>query len=326
MHAVRIGRAASGGIASMIEAVSVGLRGSGAVGAPDVSARLRAAEIAEFDTRNTPLREGLIWAQPQPIVQLSQISAAKMAAVAIRAPAARELALFAADVYNDAPSPPAAYRVATESDLGRIGLRPQDLSSSQSAFRARVYVKGANESADYVVAFRGSTSSTDWQANFRQGVGLSSDHYRRALNIAKQLNRHPDVRVTMTGHSLGGGLASAAAIATGRRATTFNAAGLSAGTVEQANRIRSVGHIGRAVDVQAFYIRGEVLSAIQDGGDRVVGAIFGGATGASLVDAPSAFGTRHALTAVRPVGEPWYADNLVGRHGMNWVLSSLGNR
>jgi Lipase (class 3) len=310
----------------MIEAINVGMRGSGAVGAPDVAARLRSRGIAEFDTRTVPPREGLIWTQPQPVMQFAQVSNQPVAATSVQAPATRELALLAADVYHDAPSPPTGYRVATEADLGRIGLKPQDLTSSQSAFRARVYVKGANESAEYVVAFRGSTSSTDWQANLRQGVGLSSDHYTRALIIGRALARNPQATVTITGHSLGGGLASAAAIASGRDATTFNAAGLSNATITKANGIRSAAGIGRAAQVQAFYVRGEVLSAIQDGGDRVIGAIFGGVTGATIVDAPSAYGTRHALTPVRPAGQPWYSDNPVAKHGMDWVLSSLGIR
>ena len=310
----------------MIEAINAGLRSAGAVGAPDVSARLRSRDIADFDTRYIPPREGLIWAQPQPVVAFSRALMPGVAATAVQAPATRELALLAADVYNDAPSPPAGFRVASDIDLGRIGLKPQDLASSQSAFRARVYVKGTDESAEYVVAFRGSTSSTDWQANLRQGVGLSSDHYARALIIGRALARNSQASVTITGHSLGGGLASAAAIASGRDATTFNAAGLSNATITRANAIRSAAGIGRAAQVQAFYVRGEVLSAIQDGGDRVIGAIFGGVTGATIADAPAAYGTRHALTPVRPAAQPWYSDNPVAKHGIDWVLSSLGIR
>ena len=313
-----------GVFASMIEAINGGIRGSGAIQAADVASRLRSLDVADFDTRFIAPREGLVWAQPQPPVQFSQVAPQTIGAVS--APATRELALLAADVYNDVASPPAGYRVATENDLGRLGLRPQDLTSSTSAFRARVYVKGANESADYVVAFRGTTSSSDWQANLRQGVGLSSDHYTRALIIGRALARNPDANVTVTGHSLGGGLASAAAIASGRNASTFNAAGLSDATIGAANRIRTAAGIGRAAEVQAFYVRGEVLSAIQDGGDRVIGAIFGGVRGAVVANAPEAYGTRIPLTPVRPAGQPWYSDNPVAKHGMDWVLSSLGRR
>ncbi len=308
----------------MIEAVNIGLRGSGAIGASDVASRLRSLDVADFDKRLIPPREGLVWAQPQLPVQFSLAAPQTMGGVA--APATRELALMAADVYNDIASPPAGYRVATETDLGRLGLRPQDLTSSTSAFRARVYVKGASESAEFVVAFRGTTGSSDWQANLRQGVGLSSDHYARALIIGRALARNPDANVSITGHSLGGGLASAASIASGRNASTFNAAGLSDATIGAADRIRTTAGIGRAAEVQAFYVRGEVLSAIQDGGDRVIGAIFGGVRGAAVVNAPEAYGNRIPLSPVRPAGQPWYSDNPVAKHGMDWVLSSLGGR
>ena len=308
----------------MIEASRIGIRGSGSIAAPDVSSRLR--DIDSTPNRipvSIPHREGLIWSQAQPIVATApQPNAVAPAST----PATRELAVMAADVYNDIATPPAGYRVATQSDLGQLGLKPQDLVSSQSSFRARVYVKGANESAQFVVAFRGSTSASDWQANFRQGVGLSSDHYQRALNIGMRLAMRPNENVMITGHSLGGGLASATALAGGRDAATFNAAGLSTATIARANAIRTDAGIGSAVEVQAFYVRGEVLSAIQDGGDRVIGQIFGGALGRAIVDAPEAYGTRIPLTAVRPNGTAWYGDNPVARHGMDWVLSSLGRR
>nr|WP_257211231.1 hypothetical protein [Erwinia amylovora] len=39
--------------------------------------------------------------------------------------------------------------------------------------------------------------------------------------------------IDISGHSLGGGMASAASIASGKAAWTFNAAGMNAGTVEK---------------------------------------------------------------------------------------------
>jgi Protein of unknown function (DUF2974) len=306
----------------MTEALRVGLHGSGRVSAPDLSARLRALAPESTDI---PHREGLIWAQPQPIIPLSLAAAPASRVEGSASPATREIAALASDVYNDIAAPPAGYRVATQSDLARLGIRQNELEST-SGFRARVYVTNAQGNASYVVAFRGTTSSGDWQANFRQGVGLQSDHYQKALKIAVAVGKHPDVPVMMTGHSLGGGLASAAAIASGRDASTFNAAGLSSATIANANKTRTDAGIGRATEVQAFYVRGEVLSAIQDGGDRAIGQIFGGAIGRAIVDAPSAYGTRISLAPVRPAGTPWYGDNPVARHGMNWVQSSLHGR
>jgi Protein of unknown function (DUF2974) len=238
-------------------------------------------------------------------------------------PQARELALLAAEVYNDVPNPPAGFRVANDADLGKLGLKAENLTSTQSPFRARVYVKGAGDNAQYVVAFRGSTSGGDWKSNVRQGLGLSTDHYRRALYIGSKLALASNANVTITGHSLGGGLASAAAIASGRSASTFNAAGLSEATIRQARAIRDSAGVKSADAVRAYYVRGEILSTLQDGGDRLLGTALGGILGGAAADAPEAYGQRIGLNGVRPEGVRWYQDNPVSRHGMEWILSSL---
>lgn len=287
------------------------------------AARAREAANDDFQRDHIPPRETLTWQQPAPPVQLALVPSAAPAAEVAGAPATRDLALLAADVYNDVPAPPAGYRVATDMDLAQIGLSAQDLASPTSAFRARVYLKEGGEHPAYVVSFRGSTDASDWKANAQQALGLPSDQYAHALMIAKALNRHPDADVTLTGHSLGGGLASATALASGRDTTTFNAAGLSGATIRQSETIRADAGTGAAPRIAAFYVRGEVLSAVQDGGDRMVGAIFGGVLGGILADAPEAYGTRMPLDAVRPAGRHWYQDNPVARHGMDWVLSSL---
>lgn len=289
-----------------------------------VSARLREAANSEFQSHLIPVREALVWQQPQPPVQFAAPApTAPTGIAAAGGPTTRELAQLAGDVYNDIATPPPGYRVASDADLAQLGLSKQDLTSPQSAFRARVYASGEGASTHYVVSFRGTTDGSDWKANAQQAVGLPSDQYAHALLIAKALARNPDADVTLTGHSLGGGLASAAALASGRDAATFNAAGLSEATIRQADGIRNGAGIGRASQISAFYVRGEILSAVQDGGDRVLGAIFGGIPGAILADAPEAYGTRMPLDAVQPDGQHWYQDNPVARHGMDWVLSSM---
>jgi len=243
----------------------------------------------------------------------------------------RAHALLAQDVYNDSARPPAGYSVASAEDLKALNLDPSLLQTGD--FRARVYVKGSGENAEYVIAFRGTQSGADWRSNLEQGVGLDSTHYRAALAIGERIGRSELAdHVSFTGHSLGGGLASAAAIASGRPADTFNAAGLSDHTIDQANGIRQQNGIASQAQVDAWYVRGEILSAIQDGGDRAIGGILGGLlgggiggiAGGALADAPPAYGDRHALDAVAPEGKSWLdRHNPVDKHGMDWVLSSL---
>jgi hypothetical protein len=284
------------------------------------TSRHRAAND-DFQARHLPPRELLAWQQPAPPVQFVRSEAPQLTAERTGGPSTIDLAAMAADVYNDTPAPPAGYRVASSDDLAQLGLRGEDLTSPQSSFRARVYVAEGDGGPNYVVSFRGTTDGSDWKANAQQGVGLPSDQYTRALMIAKAIGRHPEAQVTITGHSLGGGLASAAALASGRDAQTFNAAGLSDATIRQAGAIRGDAPVPR---IAAFYVRGEILSAIQDGGDRVAGAILGGIPGAILADAPEAYGTRIPLDARQPEGQHWYQDTPIARHQMDWVQSSLG--
>ncbi|QJU59909.1 DUF2974 domain-containing protein [Sphingomonas sp. AP4-R1] len=242
----------------------------------------------------------------------------------------QESALLAADVYNDVPKPPAGYRVAGESELAELGLTPTMLEQpGVSSFRARVYATADGEGGTrYIVSFRGSKTGEDWQNNLQQGLGMDAPSYAKALQIGRQLARS-GAEVTLTGHSLGGGLASAAAIASGREADTFNAAGLSDRTIGEARGIAAAQGRGAAA-VQAWHVPGEALTLVQDGGDRVAGSILGGLLGGPIggiaggvgADAPEAYGSRHTLPDVRPEGKSfWDGLNPVDRHGIDWVLA-----
>lgn len=250
--------------------------------------------------------------------------------------AARSDAVMAADVYLDkAGELPTGTRVADAQDLARLGVTPQMLESGN--FRARLYVSGSGTDTHYTVSFRGTRfpEAADWKSNAAQAVGQPSEHYQKALALGRQLASHPELSISMTGHSLGGGLASAAAIAAGRDANTFNAAGLSDATIQSARAINAASETRRDARVEAFYVRGDVLSAMQDGGDRMAGALLGGAiggplgrlVGAALVDAPEAYGTRHAIGNDRPAGNSWTEElpgyRAIARHGMDYVVHNL---
>ncbi|MFN6981240.1 MAG: hypothetical protein ACK4NU_04870 [Brevundimonas sp.] len=232
---------------------------------------------------------------------------------------------LSADVYNDTPNPPDGWRVAGQDDMDRLRLTPDMLERPDSDFRARVYVSDEGGETRYVVAFRGSQSGEDWLNNGQQAIGASSEHYDKALRIGQRLAA-VEADVTLTGHSLGGGMASAAALTSGHEADTFNAAGLHASTIDAA---RSGGHA--TPDIDAFYLRGDPLSTLQDGGDRVImgglGAILLGVPGAilggSLGDAAPAVGDRIPITPTPPEGQSWRDAGPGALHGVEWFHSSL---
>lgn len=68
----------------------------------------------------------------------------------------------------------------------------------------------------------------DWESNIAQGKGERARQYDPAMDLAKKLalTLPPGSNLNFTGHSLGGGLATLAALSTGAEATIFNSAAL----------------------------------------------------------------------------------------------------
>jgi hypothetical protein len=281
-------------------------------------ARIAAARAALSGAAITPPAR-LLETQFTPVDGAAPVAPLALSTTAPPAPSARELAALAADVYAPGQALPSGWTIASPEQLAAIGLTENMLSSPQSEFRAEVYVREIGGQPSYVVAFRGSQSASDWGANIKQGIGLRTDHYNRALEIGERLIVPAGARVTLTGHSLGGGLASAASLAAELPASTFNAAGLSDRTLAQARTIAGADGRVDVPDISAFHVRGEILSTLQDGGDRVLGILLR----AGFLDLPEAVGTRVPLDPVRPDGLRWYQDTPVARHMMDYVIASL---
>lgn len=154
-------------------------------------------------------------------------------------------------------------------------LRPDD-----SGFRAEIYLPDPavlGPGFKPVLVFKGSTgevqdpsnkrtglrdtSAEDFLANnFPQSIGMESDYYTRAMRLGK-LMKDEGFEFDLAGHSLAGGMASAASVVTGVRATTFNAAGLHPNTTALfAEKNPGVQLHDPQQLVTAFQVRGEVLN------------------------------------------------------------------
>jgi hypothetical protein len=106
----------------------------------------------------------------------------------------------------------------------------------------------------------------DWLNNGRQGSGLESDYYNRAMELAADLNSSAlGGRFEIAGHSLGGGLASAASAVTGIPATTLNAAGLHADTARRYAERNGLAVFDTNRTVTAYQVKGEILTDVQLG-------------------------------------------------------------
>jgi hypothetical protein len=153
-------------------------------------------------------------------------------------------------------------------------------------FNAGVYFDFC--SRKYLVAFEGTDSSSiaDWWNNIYQFgtpaqfmLGTPSQ-YKKAMEIGVFVNTYCNINeVLFTGHSLGGGLASAATIFAvpenyigDKRAYTFNAAAIQAATLELYRQQENIEDGGRAAYnyhskaqslVLAYIVRGEILDTLQ---------------------------------------------------------------
>lgn len=165
-------------------------------------------------------------------------------------------------------NPPPGFKKATPEQLEKMGLNKEMLSPEKSSFRASVYVKdpavwGTNPKPGYVLAFRGSTAAEeDWKNNFNQDANEEALHYQNAVQIGNILAAiKADVHIV--GHSLGGGLASAAQGGSGLTASTYNAAGLHPATV--ARYSQDIRHMAaEAEKITAIRVKGEVLTKTQE--------------------------------------------------------------
>jgi hypothetical protein len=133
---------------------------------------------------------------------------------------------------------------------------------------------------------------SDWKNNLLQGMNKDSAYYSRAVSIGKALAKS-GADVDIVGHSLGGGMASAASRTSGLAATTFNSAGLNPSTVAR------YGGTPVASDIQAYRVEGEVLTAAQEKSHGLM---------------PTAVGEPHILPG---------QGGSIAKHGMDKVIDGI---
>ena len=131
------------------------------------------------------------------------------------------------------------YEKLNKEEMDKLGIKDSDLKDPSTGFKADIY---KDKNGDYVLVYRGTYSDPDhpendlvhdWSKewtddNMRQGLGMGSEQYKKSIKLAKKVNRNKpkDKQLTIAGHSLGGGLATAAGAATGSKTYAFCPAGV----------------------------------------------------------------------------------------------------
>jgi hypothetical protein len=154
-----------------------------------------------------------------------------------------------------------------------------------------------------IVAFSGSDEGKDWGDNVKQGLGLSTAQYGEAVDFANKWKASDGSNVILTGHSLGGGLASYASIKTDLHATAVNSAPL------------ALDHLGLnpldALRITQYYVPGEALSVLNKANPLDIRPGFGiEVQGRNSILDPRSIGSNHSLDNVAPgIPAPKYVGN-----------------
>ncbi|CAI0909359.1 Uncharacterised protein [Serratia marcescens] len=246
-----------------------------------------------------PLTKAQRWQERKYLIGRGQRSIYPDARIASERLAANNVAVekakLAENIYKttnplkDTPGVPEGWKDISNDNaaLSKIGLNRNMLFDKDESpdFLARVYQPDSRvfgKEMNPTVVFRGSRAPefpqgigsaakkalkgdlsgvknvNDWINNGAQGMGANSEYYKKAINIGESISKTPGIDIT--GHSLGGGMASAASMTSGKPAWTFNAAGLNSGTI----RKYGGGTLGSAKNIQAYRVEGELLTTLQE--------------------------------------------------------------
>ena len=132
------------------------------------------------------------------------------------------------------------YEKLDAEEMKKLGVNSTDLKDPSTGFKADIY---KDKNGDYVLVYRGTYSDPnhpendlihDWSKewtddNMRQGLGMGSKQYKKSIELAKKVKKGSErqgKQLTIAGHSLGGGLATAAGAATGSKTYAFCPAGV----------------------------------------------------------------------------------------------------
>lgn len=203
-----------------------------------------------------------------------------------------------------------SFRQVAQGDLPP-GFSAADFNHS-SGLRAGLYTNGQGQ---YVLAFKGTvpfgrTTLKDIYADGAQGLGFPTGQYAHAVDLTRRLYEVYGDNLVLTGHSLGGGLASQAAMAVGAGnlpAVVFNPAAVHGRNLARNNPLfRNDGGVQQAPDggafangrelapyfaeqgglIRAYMVRNDELTWFQD----------------HLPGVPDALGHRESLPGKFPVG------------------------
>ena len=173
--------------------------------------------------------------------------------------------------------PPPGWKLLSDQEVQRrYGVRPDLLRNNESGYKAGIYESDFEKPNKIVIAYAGTEDKLDIDTDVNQGVGQETDQYNKAMRLSETVAAKAGTEnVETTGHSLGGGLASAGSAVTGADGTTLNPAGLHRNTPLRRNGISQEDIDQRRTNVQVYRSSADPLNNVQNNRGAVVNVLKG---------------------------------------------------
>ena len=164
---------------------------------------------------------------------------------------------------------PEGWHKASPAELQQYGITPAQLHPQGSGFNAELFIPDPavyGNDAQPVMAFEGTDFGDvqDVNADVAQAMGNPEEYYERAMSLATTVTEHSGGNVVFSGHSLGGGLATAAAEVTGAPGIVSNPAGVHEDTTARFLAERGlVAPADADAGITTYAVDGDLLTTLQ---------------------------------------------------------------
>lgn len=189
-------------------------------------------------------------------------------------------------------------------EITALGISVGLFENNDSDFYAALFKD--NTTGEYYLANRGTESAIDAKTDTVGAAGYVDQQFIDAQDLGVEVALALGDKVTFTGHSLGGELASIQATSTGKRAITFNAAGVHPRVGRELNlRVSDA-----SANIKAYHVSGDLVSIAQDSvGYDVAAAVLG-----------------TAIVNGIEVGRAFFGNTSSSNFGFSYAPEALGRR